>query len=159
MPFCDRSSIDRLTAEFRKQGDGLATLIRLITSRVVGDLSSMQTIFTLPDDFLDRSNPPELHLASNGKYLFIANRGHHRITGSQVDAEDGTLALPRFHPLPGETIRSFFNDPTSKYLDAGGEGTGNLIMFSIDPSSGSLKQIHVGKANGGIESVVAETLP
>jgi 6-phosphogluconolactonase (cycloisomerase 2 family)/type 1 glutamine amidotransferase len=122
-----------------------------------GDLSSFQTISTVPSDFNERSNLSELHLTPNGKFLYIANRGHNSLTTYKVHEGDGSLDLVGFKDIPERTIRSFSISPTGKHLFVADQRSGDLITFMINPSSGGLQQTHITKADTGIGTVIAET--
>lgn len=121
-----------------------------------GNLSRIQTISTLPVDFKDRSNLSELHLTPDGKFLYIANRGHNSITGYRVSSPDGTLTLLDFQPVPGKTVRSFSITPDGDYLYAADQIAGDLLVFSINKSTGALTPSSVTKAAAGIGMVIAD---
>jgi len=123
-----------------------------------GDLSSFQTISTLPDGYQEKSNLSELHLTPNGKFLYIANRGHNSITSYEVDADNGMLRRLEFNDVGEKTIRSFSIDPAGKYIYAADQKSGDLVTFSINQESGELKQTAVIKAAAGIGMVIAEQL-
>lgn len=122
-----------------------------------GALRSLQTISTIPADFKGRSNLSELHLTPDGKFLYIANRGHNSITGYSVDSKDGRLTLLDFYAVSGKTIRSFAINPDGGYLYAADQRSGDLMVFSVDQVSGALRQSSVAKSSAGIGMVIAET--
>ncbi|MDA0349212.1 MAG: beta-propeller fold lactonase family protein [Verrucomicrobia bacterium] len=123
-----------------------------------GDLSSFQTISTVPDGYDGKSNLSELHLTPNGKFLYIANRGHNSIVGYEVDTGNGKLRRLGFYDVGERTIRSFSIEPSGNYLYAAGQKSGDLVTFSINQRSGALTQSDVVKAGGGIGMVIAEEL-
>lgn len=121
-----------------------------------GNLSHIQTITTLPKDFAGRSNLSELHLAPNGRFLYIANRGHDSVARYRVDQQKGTLQLAGFTAVPDTTIRSFTLSPSGNHLYAGSQKTGELITFSVHPNSGDLTPTRVTPTAAGIGIVVAK---
>lgn len=123
-----------------------------------GSLSSVQNISTVPDDFKGKSNLSELHLTPDGKFLYIANRGHNSITGYSVSSKDGTLSLIGFRSLPGKTIRSFSISSDGDYLYAADQRSVDITVLSVDPTSGVLSPSSVTEAGGGIGKIIAESL-
>ena len=121
-----------------------------------GGLNRFQTITTLPAGFTDRSNLSELHLGPNGRFLYIANRGHNSIARYQVDQKQGTLQLLGFTSVPNATVRSFSINSTGEYLYAADQQAGDLIVFSIDQTTGNLTQASVSKAAAGIGIVISD---
>ncbi len=121
-----------------------------------GDLHRIQTITTLPDGFDGRSNLSELHLTPNGRFLYIANRGHNSIARYRVDAAQGTIQLAGFTPVTDVTIRSFSLSSRGTFLYAADQTTGQLITFSVHPTTGALTQTGGTKTAAGIGIVIAE---
>ncbi len=123
-----------------------------------GSLHGIQNISTVPGDFNGKSNLSELHLTPDGKFLYIANRGHNSISGYRVSSKDGTLVRIGFCPLPGETIRSFSISPDGDYLYAADQRSVNITVLSIDPASGALSPSSVTEAGDGIGKIISASL-
>ncbi len=138
------------------ENDSTITVYRLDLES--GDLSSFQTVSTLPDGYAEKSNLSELHQTPDGRFLYIANRGHNSIAGYEVDEGSGKLARLGFFEVPGRTIRSFSIEPSGRFLYAADQHSGDLVTFSINPVSGELRQMDVMKTGAGIGMVIAETL-
>ncbi len=58
-----------------------------------GTLSAVQTITTLPDRYTARNTCSQIHLASSGQFLYVANRGQNSIAGFAVDATGRLTAI------------------------------------------------------------------
>lgn len=104
-----------------------------------GALREIQTVSTLPagEAMKPAYSTAEIVAHPNGKLLFGSNRGHHTIAGFQV-REDGSLTPAGHTPTQGRTPRNFAIDPTGSHLFAANQGTDNLVVFSIDGTSGAL---------------------
>src|SRR5216684_6258583 len=50
-----------------------------------GELSTVQTVSTLPKDFSGSNDTAEIHVHPNGKFLFATNRGHDSIAVFSID--------------------------------------------------------------------------
>jgi 6-phosphogluconolactonase len=57
---------------------------------------------------------------------------------SVSDLKRGTLKVEQHIPSGGKTPRQFEIDSTGHWLLAGNQGSDNIAIFSIDPSSGKL---------------------
>jgi len=102
-----------------------------------GILTTLETENLLPEDFTDYNKSADIHLTPDGQFLYATNRGHNSITAFQV-MDDGYLKLISHFPTKGETPRNFVISPRGKYLMVANKGTGNIIMYKIDPKTGRL---------------------
>lgn len=72
----------------------------------------------------------------------MSNRGHDSIAGFSVNETTGRLH--RLGQIPTEKVPRAFNiDPSGRYLLAAGRDTGNVSVFRIDASSGSLEPVKI----------------
>lgn len=115
-------------------------------------LSHVQTLSTLPDDFLNEgsilrhadnnnnneegvwkatSHSSEIRLHPNGRYLYIGNRGHDSIAVFAIDPTDGTLTSVEVHPSGGKCPRNFNFDQTGRYMVVGNQDSNTLNSFVI----------------------------
>ena len=105
-----------------------------------GTLAAFQTVSTLPDDFDEENSCAQIHITPNGKFVYVSNRGHDSIAGFATD--DTTGALTAIGRQPTEpTPRAFNVDLTGNFLFAGGQGSGRLATYRIDPQSGELQHL------------------
>jgi 6-phosphogluconolactonase len=84
---------------FDPEGDYLYVVNELSSSvsvfsfnRERGELSFLQEISTLPDDFEGESWCADIHISNDGKYLYASNRGHDSLVIFGIE-EDGSLSL------------------------------------------------------------------
>ena len=103
-----------------------------------GQLSSVQTVSTLPADFKGSSTCAEVEMYPNGKFLYGSNRGHDSIAVFAIDPAKGTLTPIETVATEGKTPRSFALDSTGHFLIAANQESDSLVVFRIDPSTGRL---------------------
>ncbi|MNI26442.1 6-phosphogluconolactonase [compost metagenome] len=103
-----------------------------------GTLATIQTISTLPDNYQETSYCADIHISSDGRYLYGSNRGHDSIVVFAIDSEEGTLSLVEHNSTLGNWPRNFAISPEGDYLLAANQNSNSLKVFSIDKSSGKL---------------------
>lgn len=79
-------------------------VISLYMDKETGAMKPFQVSQTLPDDCVDLD--PKLYtagigLTSDGRYLYVTNRGHDSIAMFKVDSENGRLAIQGWMPCGG----------------------------------------------------------
>jgi 6-phosphogluconolactonase len=103
-----------------------------------GTLKPVQTISTIPKDFLKLNEPAEIEVAPSGKYLYASNRGHDSIAVFAIDPRNGTLSLVEYIPTKGTSPRHFEIAPGGSLLFVENEKSDNIVLFHIDRGSGRL---------------------
>jgi 6-phosphogluconolactonase len=102
-----------------------------------GRLSPFQTISTLPDGHTERNTCSQIQMTSDGRFLFVPNRGHNSIASFTVDAQTG--ALTAAGRASTEAVPSAFSlDPQGKFVFGAGSATGRLSSHSIDGETGDM---------------------
>ena len=106
-----------------------------------GQLTSIQTISTLPDDYGQRASntTSEVVIHPTGRFLYGANRGHDSIAIFSVDAESGRLALIGHESTRGKVPRNFNLDPTGQFLLVGNQDSYTVVPFRVDRHTGLLQ--------------------
>jgi 6-phosphogluconolactonase len=103
-----------------------------------GALGELQTISTLPDDFVGENTCADIHIAPSGRFVYGSNRGHDSIVIFAVDAESGKLSYVGHEPTQGATPRNFAIDPSGTFLLAANQDSDTVVSFRIDQTSGKL---------------------
>ncbi len=103
-----------------------------------GALRDIQTISTLPGDFVGTSCTAEIQAHPSGRFLYASNRGHDSVAAFAIDVHSGLLAFLGLTPTGGQWPRHFSVDPTGRFLLVANQRSDNLVLFRIDPASGSL---------------------
>jgi 6-phosphogluconolactonase len=100
-----------------------------------GSLHELDWISTLPDGFTGRSAVSEIARHPNGRWLYVANRGHDSLAWYAIGAAgalrfQGTVATQGHHP------RHFALTPDGGALLVANRDADNLVAFLIDAASG-----------------------
>ncbi|MFT5465451.1 MAG: 6-phosphogluconolactonase [Verrucomicrobiales bacterium] len=126
-----------------------AYLINQISSEITvfkrdvenGSLTAVQTVGSLPKDFVGNNSTAEIRVHPSGKFVYGSNRGHNSIAVFKIDETSGLLTLVEHEPTRGESPRHFAIDPDGKWLIAGNQKSGSLAVFSIDSGTGELTAV------------------
>lgn len=100
-----------------------------------GELSLMQTISTVEDEYKNNNICAALHVSPDGKYLYASNRGHDSIASYSVD-DKGLLTFMGYEASGGKTPRHFAIDSSGEYLLVANQDSDNITIFKIDKKSG-----------------------
>lgn len=94
-------------------------------------------VSTLPSGFPGRkSRPSDLQLGRGGRFLYATNRGHDSVVTFAVDLS-GELTLVGHQPSGGRAASALAIDPSGKYLLVANHDSKNLVLFRLDPTSGT----------------------
>lgn len=103
-----------------------------------GTLRPVQSLSTLPANFVGSNSTAEIAVDPTGRFVYASNRGLDSIAVFAVDAKRGTLTLIENVPTGGKTPRSFEIDPTGTRLFVANQDSGNIVVFRIDSATGHL---------------------
>jgi 6-phosphogluconolactonase len=106
---------------------------------VTGKLTHFQRIRTTPDSFKGFAGSADIHIRPDGKFLYASNRGDANSLAVFAIGKDGKLENRQYISVMGKHPRNFVIDPTSRFLLVANRDTNNIVIFSIDPVSGLLK--------------------
>ena len=102
-----------------------------------GSFERIQKVNTIPVDFDGKSHCADIHITSNGKFLYASNRGHNSIAMFSV-SEDGTLEFLGTESVQGDWPRNFTLSPDDKFLLVANQKSNNITVFSVHQDSGKL---------------------
>nr|WP_235715690.1 beta-propeller fold lactonase family protein [Halalkalibacter hemicellulosilyticus] len=108
-----------------------------------GLLEEIQTVSTLPEDFIGENTGGAIHLSKNGRFVYASNRGHDSIAHFTIDGRTGKVTRDAITSTGGEHPRDFSIDPSGRYLLAANRDTSNIVLFNINEQSGSLTPANV----------------
>ena len=105
-------------------------------------LKQEQSVLSLPETFdASQNSTAECLLTPDGKFLYVANRGHNSIAGFSVNHSNGRLT--RISITPTEAVpRSFTISADGRQLYVAGEASGRVASYAIQ-ASGELKPLAV----------------
>ena len=116
--------------------DSTVATLRFDSGR--GGLSPLDTDSTVPPGWTGTNYPADIHVASNGRALYVSNRGHNSIAVFSVAESTGALALEQVVSTEGDWPRNFTLDPTERWLLVANQRSNSVIVFGREPHSGRL---------------------
>lgn len=118
-------------------GELNSTVTALHCDAKSGALTSAQTVSTLPEGWKGTNYPADIHMAPNGRTLYVSNRGHNSVAVFSI-AANGALALEQVMPTGGDWPRNFTLDPSGRWLLVANQKSNSVTVFSRDLKSGRL---------------------
>ena len=113
-------------------------LINELTNQIVvaqreidGQLKTMQTISTLPEDFDGPSQAAHIAINHNGTRLYSSNRGHDSIAVFEI-ANDGKLSNVQHIGTQGHWPRFFLLLESEMLLLVANERSNSVVAFQVD---------------------------
>lgn len=103
-----------------------------------GTFAELQTVPTLPTDFTGENLCADIHISSNGRFLYASNRGHDSIVFFLIDASTGNLTYQDHISTGGKEPRNFAIDPSGSFLLAANQKSNTIVTFHIHPVTGKL---------------------
>ena len=103
-----------------------------------GTLSLVETRSTIPAGWSVTNYPADIHVAANGRALYVSNRGHNSIAVFSVAESTGALALDQTISTAGDWPRNFSLDPTGRWLLVANQRSDSVVVFGRDPDTGRL---------------------
>ncbi|UOQ64409.1 lactonase family protein [Hymenobacter volaticus] len=115
-----------------------STVTALAYDASKGTFSEIQTLSTLPADFVGDNSCADIHVSPNGKFLYASNRGHNSIAVFAID-NNSNLTLIQHESTQGKTPRNFTLDPAGRLLLVGNQNSNNVFTYHVDQKSGKLR--------------------
>ncbi len=103
-----------------------------------GALSPQGTLSTVPAGWSGTNYPADIHVAANGRTLYVSNRGHNSIAVFSVAETTGALALEQLISTEGDWPRNFSLDPTERWLLVANQRSDSVIVFAREQKNGRL---------------------
>jgi 6-phosphogluconolactonase len=103
-----------------------------------GALSPFETHSTVPAGWTGTNYPADIHVASDGRMLYVSNRGHNSVAVFSVADSSGALRLDQVISTGGDWPRNFSLDPSERWLLVANQRSGSVVVFRRDPDSGRL---------------------
>lgn len=115
-----------------------STVTAFARDRRKGSLKELQTLTTLPKDFTGTNTSADIHVSSDGRFLYCSNRGHDSIAIFMIDPRHGSLTSVGHESTRGMTPRNFAIDPTGAFLLVANQKSDNIVVFRLDQRTGRL---------------------
>jgi len=116
--------------------DSTVATLRFDSTR--GALALLETRSTLPTEWTGTNYPADIHVAANGRTLYVSNRGHNSIAVFSVAASTGALALQQVVSTEGDWPRNFCLDPSGRWLLVANQRSDSIVVFGRDAETGRL---------------------
>ena len=120
--------------------DSTIATLRFDSAR--GTLSPQGTLSTLPAGRTGTNYPADIHVAPNGRALYVSNRGHNSIAVFSVAESTGALALEQVISTAGDWPRNFSLDPNGRWLLVANQRSDSVVVFARDADNGRLTPTH-----------------
>jgi 6-phosphogluconolactonase len=104
-----------------------------------GSFEQQQVISALPNSFTENNQGSAIHITSDGKFVYVANRGHDSIAVFEVNQESFQLSLVEHISTEGNWPRDFMLDPSENFLVVANQNSSNLALYSRDQTTGKLR--------------------
>ncbi len=101
-----------------------------------------QTKSAVPDDFADPNTCADIHISTDGRFVYASNRGHNSIAIFSVDQKNGQLKALGHQDVQGQNPRNFTLSPDENFLLVANQTTNNIVSFKRDQDTGQLKVVH-----------------
>lgn len=93
---------------------------------------------TLPPGFTGTNLCADIHISTDGKFIYASNRGHNSISIYAVNMVDGSLNLIATESTHGNWPRNFSLSPDEDYLLVANQHSNNIVSFKRDKATGLL---------------------
>lgn len=104
-----------------------------------GTFTLLQNTSALPPDYMGSIGSADIHVSSDGKFLYASNRGESNTIGIyKIDQKNGTLTLVGHQSTLGKTPRNFNFDPSGNFLLVANQNSDDIIIFKVDKKTGLL---------------------
>lgn len=87
------------------------------------------------------SYPAQILVTRDGRFAFLANRGHNSLTRYAVTAGGGRLRLLDTVPVGGDFPRQIAFSPDQRWLFAANQKSGSVTVFAVDDRTGALVRV------------------
>jgi len=112
--------------------------VTMIKKNDDGKYEKGNSVSSLPVGFTEPNTSADIHISSDGKFLYASNRGHNSIAIFEVNSTDGSLKLIANESTRGKAPRNFSLSPDENYLLVANQLTSNIVSFKRDKNTGLL---------------------
>jgi 6-phosphogluconolactonase len=102
-----------------------------------GVVKEIETVNTVPADFSGKNTSAAVRIHPNGKFVYASNRGYNAIHAYEIQ-KDGSLKSVGEAREGIDIPRDFNFDPSGKFMVVGNQKTNDLVVYRVDPKTGSM---------------------
>lgn len=103
-----------------------------------GNFKILESLSTLPSDFLKPNTCADIHLSPEGNFLYVSNRGMNSIAIFSVLEKEFRIKLIGHEDTKGEMPRNFTLTPKGDFLLVANQNTNNIVAFKRNMNTGFL---------------------
>lgn len=103
-----------------------------------GSYQTRSTVSTLVSDFVGENYSADIHISSDGQFIYATNRGPNEIVVFKVDEQNGQLNLLAHQSTHGNWPRNFTLSPDEQFLLVAHQYSNNITCFRRDQETGLL---------------------
>lgn len=115
-----------------------ATITAFSYDEQQGQLTTIQTVPTLPAEYVGENACADIHISPDGRFLYGSNRGHDSIAVYAIDSSNGSLSFVEHTSTMGQHPRGFAISPDGGFLLVANRDTNDIVTFHRDAESGKL---------------------
>lgn len=120
--------------------------VTLVNKSAEGVYTQGASVSTLPEGYTAANTCADIHLSSDGKFLYVSNRGHNSIACYRIDAQHGILTLLGHEYTQGDGPRNFALSPDDQYVLVANQRSHNIVSFKRDQTTGKLHYLNQVRA-------------
>ncbi|MDA3925207.1 MAG: lactonase family protein [Kiritimatiellae bacterium] len=102
----------------------------------------IQTLNTLPADFIEKSTTAAVKINAAGDRVFASNRGHDSIVTYGLDAATGKMERMAISKMTAPQPRDFELMPGEKFALAGSQSGNSIQAYAYDAGKGIFTPVH-----------------
>lgn len=95
-----------------------------------GGLQFVQRLSAMPQAFFGDNSSADVHVSSDGKFVYISNRGYNGMAMFRVEG-NGKMINIGFMPSIGERPRNFLLDPKGSFMLIGNRDSDEINIFIV----------------------------
>lgn len=103
----------------------------------------IQSISTLPGNWIGENGCGAMYLSKDQKYLYVSNRGHNSVSVFSVDETNYQLKTIQNIPSGGDFPREFCLDQSEKYMIVGNQKSDSIAIYQRDFKTGRLTLLSI----------------
>jgi 6-phosphogluconolactonase len=116
----------------------LSSSISVIQMLENGSFRIVETVSALPADYSKPNTCADIHLSSEGNFLYVSNRGMNSIAIFSVLEKDSKIKLVGHEDTRGEMPRNFTLTPNGDFLLVANQNSDNIVAFQRNAVTGLL---------------------
>lgn len=117
-------------------GELSSQLAVLDYDQTTGTFKLRQTLATIPADWTEHNGAAAIKLSSDGRFIYVSNRGHNSLAVFEVQADK--VVLRQLISSAGSFPRDFALDLSEDYLVLANQETDNAVLYARNSENGTL---------------------